>query len=416
MKTMKFMGLVAASALLTGVGLYALGYDFSALSPAEAASNGSASVATEAPASELNTALTSTVEAFAQEQGFPGMSMTVILPDGTTETVTAGFADKESGAKMSAASMMPAGSSGKTFMAAAILELVAEAGMDLDAPVANYVGDKDWYAGMPNGDAVTMRMLLNHTAGLVTSHRDHPTIAPMFKNTFGPEGRSMADQGYVNLDAAIALRESEARFPAGEGWAYSDANYILAALVAEDVCDCILLDEIVKRYIEPNGLAATMPTPRQHDAYASGYEGEAGILEGAGTKLTEGGRLYYDPELEWSGGGIASNTADLAKWAKLLFSGAAVSETLLADMVNSTSDLIPPQAGWKYGLGVQVATDDFGQRLMHGGYIPGYSTYIEYRPEANMALAIQINTRVGFGANRQFANQIWTKLAELKSE
>ena len=81
-------------------------------------------------------------------------------------------------------------------------------------------------------------------------------------------------------------------------------------------------------------------------------------------------------------------------------------------MIQSASDAIPEELGWKYGLGVQIANDSHGLRLMHGGYIPGYSTYIEYQPEPNMSLAFQTNTRSGFSANRRIADRLWAVISD----
>jgi D-alanyl-D-alanine carboxypeptidase len=361
---------------------------------------------------DVQVAIERELTAIMAEADFPGITASLIMPDGIIIDAATGYADAEEDEAMQPGHVMPAGSVGKTFIVAASLQIAAEHGLDLDSPLAVYIGDHAWYQGMPNGDTITLRMLLNHTSGIVASQIDHPSIFPLFEQTFGPDGRSMADLGFENIDDAVALTDSDAQFPAGQGWAYSDANYILAGLLIEDICSCIIFQEIQNRFINSLNLASTLPTPRTSSRYAAGYEKEAGVLPGAPRKLTISGRLYYDPALEWAGGGIASNSHDLARWAKDLFSAEAITPEQLNEMVRSTSDAIPAQLGWKYGLGVQIANDSRGLRLMHGGYIPGYSTYIEYQAATNMSLALQINTRSGFGANRQIADKLWVIISK----
>ena len=364
---------------------------------------------------ELSLAIENELVAVIADANLPGITASIILPDGTTIDVAVGYADVEANIAMHPNHMMPAGSSGKTFNAAVALQIAAEHGVKLDVPIAGYIGDRSWYQGMPNGDTITLRMLLNHTSGIVTSHIDHPSISPLFEQTFGPNGQNLSDLGFENISDAIALTDSEVQFPAGEGWMYSDANYILTGLFIEDICGCVLQDEIQNRFINPLALGSTLPSPRTSPRYAAGYEMEEGVLPGAPLKLTVAGRLYYDPALEWMGGGIASNSHDLARWAKAVFSAEIISSEQLAEMVSSTSDAIPEQFGWDYGLGVQIIKDDHGLRLMHGGYIPGYSTYLEYQPDTNMALAMQINTRAGFRSNRQIADKLWAIISKATS-
>ena len=75
------------------------------------------------------------------------------------------------------------GSNTKTMVATVILQLVAEHRLALTDPVAK------WLPGLvPNGRAITVRMLLNHTSGLF-NYRDDPAVLKAFTGHDARPGR-----------------------------------------------------------------------------------------------------------------------------------------------------------------------------------------------------------------------------------
>lgn len=365
----------------------------------------------QTPAS-LEHALGAELEAIRSEAGIVGMTAAIVMPNGQLIQVAAGKADAEMGTVMRPGHLMPAGSVGKTFVAATALDLVEKGLLALDTPIAHWVGARDWYQGIPNGDAITLRMLLNHSSGINANYIPDDAILPMFERSFGPDGVSMADQGFKYTDIGAVIASTEAQFPAGEGFSYSDANYVLVALLIEDLTGQTFYDVAMQRFIEPLGLRHTMPTPRSSPDYATGYEPEGGSFPGFPAKVLADGRLFFDPALEWAGGGFASTAGDLALWAGQLFGRHAISGAMVDEMIASKNPFVPQQAGWGYGLAVQIIEDEtVGQRLMHGGYIPAYSSFLEYRPDNDMSLALQMNARIGFSANRAAADRLWAVAA-----
>ncbi|MEZ5893307.1 MAG: serine hydrolase domain-containing protein [Parvularculaceae bacterium] len=161
-------------------------------------------------------ALAAELEAVRKEAGLPGMTAAVVLPDGEVVVAASGLADVESGTLMRPDSLMPAGSIGKTFVAATALELTAEGALSLDTPIASRLGQRDWYANIPNGADITLRMLLNHSSGINADYIPSPEILPLFVQTFGPDGVEIADLGLKHTDIARAIANSSPEFPAGK--------------------------------------------------------------------------------------------------------------------------------------------------------------------------------------------------------
>jgi D-alanyl-D-alanine carboxypeptidase len=105
-----------------------------------------------------------------------------------------------------------------------------------------------------------------------------------------------------------------------------------------------------------------------------------------------------NPQLEWAGGGLASTPEDLARWARVVYTGKAYRkpETLAAMLTGV--DANAPRGGGKgvqYGLAVQIRESAWGTSYGHGGWFPGYLSEVEYFPARKVAIAVQFNTDVG---------------------
>ena len=62
-------------------------------------------------------------------------------------------------------------------------------------------------------------------------------------------------------------------------------------------------------------------------------------------------KYFMNPQVEWTGGGMASTTEDLAKWAKIYYEGKLVSKTSLNEsfhlkMTKSDDDWNPTTFGF----------------------------------------------------------------------
>ncbi len=104
------------------------------------------------------------------------------------------------------------------------------------------------------------------------------------------------------------------------------------------------------------------------------------------------GKFAINPQFEWCGGGIASTSEDLARWAKLLYEGRAFDGSLLPEMLNGVPARLGPEA--KYGLGVIIRPTPLGITYGHSGFFPGYVTEMMYFPESKIAIAVQVNSSV----------------------
>jgi len=336
--------------------------------------------------------LATELEKLRADAGFPGAVAAVVTPDGAAQAAV-GKADVEQAIPMRADHRMLSGSTGKSFVASVALALAKEGRLDLDAPIARWLDDAPWFARLPNGGAITVRMLLRHQSGL-PDHIHLPAFQAAAKRRItGPEG----DADYVFPPEALVgfALDAEPLFAPGAGYAYSDTNYILAGLVIEAVTGRDYAAELRERFLTPLDLSQTEPAEgRRFDRLASGYiRGEAPF--GLPEKIAEGGVLTYNPATEWTGGGLITNARDLARWAWRLYAGAAMPGDYRGELLDGVPKDASQQARYgervRYGLGVTIQQTPLGPAYGHRGWTPGYLSVFEYYPNHRLAIALQIN-------------------------
>src|SRR5204862_5431292 len=105
----------------------------------------------------------------------PGVSATVIFPDGSTWRGVSGLSNVAAGTQVTPETAFAVGSISKTFLAALILDLVDEGKLRLEAPARQYLPT------LPIDRTITIPQLLGHTRGLYAFFLmpaiDHPLRA-----------------------------------------------------------------------------------------------------------------------------------------------------------------------------------------------------------------------------------------------
>ncbi len=330
------------------------------------------------------------LDSLHSEYGFPGATAAYTLPDGEAQVVATGSADVEHEIPMTPGSRMLAASIGKTFVGATALDLVMEGTLQLDDPVSAWLGDRPWFSRLPNSETATLRQLLNHTSG-IPNHVE----TREFTEAFAERWRS-----YTNPFPPSALIEfvldRPALFEPGDGWAYSDTGYILAGLIIEAASGNRYYGEVSQRFLDPLNLNLTAPSDQfELPGLATGYLAPDNALNLPPRTTTRPGVMVWHPGVEWTGGGLVSNSKDLVIWARALFEGEAMEGPYTDKLLRSVPvDRNAPDI--RYGLGVGIyQTGPAGPTYGHGGWIPGYTSSLRYYAEHRIAVAFQINTDIG---------------------
>lgn len=197
-------------------------------------------------------------------------------------------------------------------------------------------------------------------------------------------------------DVVAFVLDQPALFEAGTAWSYSDTGYILLGLVMEAATDVNVFELATDRLLLPLGLTATVPSDDTTlEGLAVGYTVDDNPFGLAPRTMDSGGRLAWNPVVEWTGGGFASTTADLALWGHALFSGAAMDMDYLGALLDGVA-VHPDAPGVFYGAGVAIYHDTpLGPVYGHGGWIPGYVSSLRYYADHDLTIAFQINSDLG---------------------
>jgi D-alanyl-D-alanine carboxypeptidase len=337
-----------------------------------------------ADAAALQARLDSTFQAIYDAGDFPGATAAVVLADGTALALAVGYSDSTRRVPMQTDDRMLQGSVGKTYYAAVAMQLVAEGRLDLDAAVSDYLGDRPWFGRVPNAQNITVRNLMNHTSGVMRYE---------FKQEFLVDLKSDPNRHWEPEELVAYILDEQPQFAAGQGWEYSDTNYILLGLIIESITGRRLYEEVERRLLEPLGLHNTVPSDgRVIAGLVQGYAGAGNPFLGRDEVLLPDGRFVINPQFEWAGGGYASTTEDLARWARAIYEGRAFEPELLGEVLDGVPARLGP--GSSYGLGVIVQETPLGTTYGHSGFFPGYLTEMTYYPEEKIAVAVQVNTSV----------------------
>ena len=298
------------------------------------------------------------------------------------------------------------GSNTKTMVATVILQLVAEHRLQLTDPV------EKWLPGLiPNGSAITVRMLLNHTSGL---YNIIPGDADVLKTFTGQDARQWTPEELI----AAGVRH-DPLFPPGTQYSYSNTGYIALGLVAEKATGHSLRDLIQERIAGPLHLKSTYlvdgsdrtVSPR----LSHGYEPDAAHLAPvlwpgipAGTAFAGPARPagYIDAtrineNTEWAAGSMVSSAQDWARFDTALMSGKLLPPAQLKEMRTTVAE----ESGNpnRYGLGLEKKATPCGPVWGHDGQAPGYSSWNYTDSTGRRTVSVYVPTIFGIAAAKPAA-------------
>jgi D-alanyl-D-alanine carboxypeptidase len=320
------------------------------------------------------------LQVFKNQVRFPGATAAFALPEGPFSSVAVGNSDEENRIEMKPLDRLPAGSVGKTFVAALAILLAQEGRFSLDDKIEKWLGDEDWFPRLPNHEDITIRTLLNHRSGL----KDHAFESQEFARDLGKMMSTDPDEAIPPEQLVSYVLDVPPLFKVGTDFHYSDTNYILVGIIIEKATRSSYYEELKKRILTRFGLNNTLPADkRELPGIVPGYLDPHGPFGLSIKKTVQDGRLIFNPLTEWTGGGLISTSEDLARWAKLLYEGKLSTKPYLEEMLDF--------GGFPYGLGVGVRVTELGKAYGHSGYFPGYITAMGYFPDHKIAVAIQFN-------------------------
>ncbi len=274
------------------------------------------------------------------------------------------------------------GSITKLFTAIAVMQLVEQDLVDLDAPVSDYLRA---YRLIPSEEGfrpATLRHLLTHTAGIPDVRRTSDLLHASFSPSGGRPPQLSVEFGKPLPTLAEYYRGLRIVVEPGSAFAYSNHGYATLGQIVEDVSGVPLERVFRERIFEPLGMAD------------SGLVRSDRIASHLATGYTFGSRgATAVPDRDWIGagaGGIYSTTRDLARFVAALLGGGAnehgrmLQPATMATMVEAhyQPDVRLPGMGLGF-----FRAEAAGHRLvLHDGILPGFNSDLLVAPDDGIGL------------------------------
>lgn len=242
-----------------------------------------------------------------KEQRIPGLQLAIIKDNQIVLSETYGLSNVENRVPATATTLFPINSATKSFTGVAMMQLVEDGRVDMDAPISLYL------EALPElWRQIRVRQLLAHTSGL-------PDI--------------LDQQGLIGSgseqEAWNAVERLPMEAPAGERFAYNQTNYgLLSRIIARQTGmpyeefiaarQFATADMRLSTFGDSYDLVPGTATMYSYFPRKTDSEGDAERLS----------HWFYDmPQGLWAGGGILTTADELAHWLVALSTNRLISHS-----------------------------------------------------------------------------------------
>jgi CubicO group peptidase (beta-lactamase class C family)/D-alanyl-D-alanine dipeptidase len=334
--------------------------------------------------SEAIRALEGLIEHERQDAGIPGISVAIVDDQTVVWEKGFGHADLAKTRPATPDTVYRVGSVSKLFTDIAVMQLVEEGKIDIDAPAMKYL--PDFKPANPFGKPITLRQLMSHRSGLIRE----PPVGSYF------------DMQPTLLERTVgSVNGLPLVYAPGTKIKYSNAAIATVGLAVERVDGKPFARSVRERVLRPLGMTASdfEPTPEVKQRLAEAL------------MWNYHGREFPAPRFELGeapAGCMYSTVTDLARFMQAVFAGgkgakgSILKEATLRDMLTPQFD--KPDAREGFGLGFMLGDLDGHKRVGHGGAIYGFSTELAFLPEAKLGVVVV--------ASKDVTNRVTTRLAD----
>jgi len=269
------------------------------------------------------------------------------------------------------------GSITKNFVAALTFKLIEEGILALDDPISK------WLPPYNHIDStITIRQLLNHTSGIYMYFSNQQIWDDLKK-----------DRTKVWRPDEVLNYIKEPYFDPGEGFRYSNTNYLLLAMIIEKISGSTLSSQFKKYFWQPLNIKhAYLSIQEDIPNNQAHVFGDNFNNDGSYKDLTFLPRASHE-SIGFGSAGLFMTAHDLAYWCQSLFEGNILTKQSISEMLK----FVPTGFGGNmdgYGLGVQRYRRQItnGQIAYgHSGANIGTSASMVYLPDYHISVVVMIN-------------------------
>jgi CubicO group peptidase (beta-lactamase class C family) len=325
----------------------------------------------------------------------PGLAVALVCHGRTSWAAGYGVADQAKGQPVTPATRFQAASVSKPVTAWGVLRLVEQGRIGLDEPVIGHL--RRWCPPSSpfQAEAITVRRLLSHTAGL---------------SVHGYTGQTL-DRPLPPIEASLS-GEAGGSFPVeqldapGRRWLYSGGGYSVLQLLVEKLTGRPFADVMQTEVLGPLGMTASSFHWRRTAATACPHD-------------ADGGRIPDFAFTEQAAAGLVTTAPDLARFVAAALPGPNGEPpgrgVLRPAMVRLALTAAPGTEG-RWGLGYGVGLLPSGDRLAyHEGANRGWRAGLALLPDRRMGIVVLANSDAGSVPINAVVQQ-WMRLSTSRDE
>jgi D-alanyl-D-alanine carboxypeptidase len=333
-----------------------------------------------------------TLDHWRSSTAIPSATLSILLPQQTHPiTFTSGTAYKNSAEKDDA--LFQAGSITKSFTSTVILQLEAQKKLNINDPITKYLPQ------YPRWHNITIRELLNHTSGIFNY-----TETAAFNNIRKNKPQAVFTPGEI---VQLASQHPD-YFAPGQGWKYSNTNYVLAGMIIQKVMKQPV-ENVMNHYLH-NGSKLNLA----HTFYLARLYTHTFIAKMVHGYSMDGHDVTSD-NMSWAStaGAIVTTPEDLITWWRNLFQNKILPARQMSEMMSLVSEgtsktykagqamphLTDSEIGKGYGLGIiqsSYGSSKMGTVWWHNGSTKGYKAIVIWFPKNNIYMALTIDRDPGY--------------------
>lgn len=317
-------------------------------------------------------ALDSAVRVFLRRYDVPGASVTIARKNVVQWERSYGFADLENHTAANSATLFRLASVSKTITSVAVLQLVEEGRLQLDAPIQTYVPE------FPNKRyPVTVRSLLAATSGI--------------RGYRGSE--YLSSKPYASLLASLSIFAADSLlYEPGTAYTETPYGFTLLGLAVERASGLSFSDYLRRRVFATARMQTAQP-----DFPAANVRGRTRFYSRDATGTIHNA-AYVDASYKIPAGGLIASARDLVAFGACFLSGRLISTA----NVRLMSSAIRLHDGQELPLGWGLALGDLGGRyrirrdaIWTAGLQQGATDVLYMLPQEDLVIAILTNLDSG---------------------
>jgi CubicO group peptidase (beta-lactamase class C family) len=303
------------------------------------------------------------LESMVLSNRIPGLAVAVVQDNQVV--FQKGYGQAKIGQQVTPKTQFYLGSVSKSFTGLAIMQLVEQGKLELDAPVQKYL---TWFqvADAEASKKITIRNLLNHTSGL-------------------SEG---GDPGAANYSPTLIeqielMKIAKLTAQVGEKYQYDSQNYRILALLIEQVSGQTFGNYLNENIFTPLGMNNTTVIPEKFNNLAQGHGQMFGFPILRKEKFQPAGI---------GSGYIVSTAEDMGNFIIAMLSHGRLNEKSLITEQSWTTIMTPPEGiKSEYGMGWVITTMNGEKTIYHGGSLTNYQAFVMILPEKNTGFVFLSN-------------------------